>query len=142
MNKILEARISEGMEEGQKGEKFTLIDPASFPEKPVSPPRGLILLAGFILSLGMGLGSVALTEHLDHSVRTSDELARLTGLQVLGFIGPIATAEDITRARRKQKLIWVIAGGALIIGLGLCHFWYMDLRVLTTRLLCLVNNYA
>ena len=35
MNKIMEARISEGMEEHQKGEKFTLIDPASYPEKPV-----------------------------------------------------------------------------------------------------------
>ena len=55
MNKILEARIAEGMEEHQKGEKFTLIDPASFPEKPVSPNRLLILLAGVFCSLGQGL---------------------------------------------------------------------------------------
>jgi protein tyrosine kinase modulator len=73
MNKILEARISEGMEEGQKGEKFTLIDPASFPEKPVSPKRWLIFLAGVIMSLGAGFGTVAVAEHLDHSVKTSDE---------------------------------------------------------------------
>ena len=86
MNKILEARISEGMEEGQKGEKFTLIDPASFPEKPVSPKRWLIFLAGVIMSLGAGFGTVALAEHLDHSVKSSDELARLTGLPVLGSI--------------------------------------------------------
>ena len=86
MNKILEARISEGMEEHQKGEKFTLIDPASFPEKPVSPKRWLILVAGVILSLGAGFGTVALAEHLDHSVKTSDELARLTGLPILGSI--------------------------------------------------------
>ena len=86
MNKILEARISEGMEENQKGEKFTLIDPASFPEKPVSPKRWLIFLAGFIMSLGAGFGTVALAEHLDHSVKSSDELARLTGLPILGSI--------------------------------------------------------
>ena len=91
MNKILEARISEGMEEGQKGEKFTLIDPASFPEKPVSPKRWLIFLAGVIMSLGVGFGTVALAEHLDHSVKNSDELARLTGLPVLGSIMRIQT---------------------------------------------------
>ena len=91
MNKILEARISEGMEEHQKGEKFTLIDPASFPEKPVSPKRWLIFLAGVIMSLGAGFGTVALAEHLDHSVKSSDELARLTGLPVLGSIIRIQT---------------------------------------------------
>lgn len=142
MNKILEARISEGMEEGQKGEKFTLIDPASFPEKPVSPKRWLILLAGVILSLGVGLGTVALTEHLDHSVKNSDELARLTGLPVLGSIMRIQTGEDIIRARRKRKLIWVVTGFGLIVGLALLHFFYMDLWVLTARLLRLADKYT
>jgi len=142
MNKILEARISEGMEEGQKGEKFTLIDPASFPEKPVSPKRLLILLAGVILSLGVGFGAVALTEHLDHSVKSSDELARLTGLPVLGSIIRIQTSEDITRVRRKRKLIWAVTGFTLIMGLALFHFFYMDLWVFTARLLRLVDKYT
>ena len=142
MNKILESRISEGMEEHQKGEKFTLIDPASFPEKPVSPKRWLIFLAGVIMSLGAGFGTVALAEHLDHSVKSSDDLARLTGLPVLGSIIRIQTREDITRARRKRKLIWAVIGLSLIMGLALFHFFYMDLWVLTARLLRLVDKYT
>jgi succinoglycan biosynthesis transport protein ExoP len=142
MNKILEARISEGMEEGQKGEKFTLIDPASFPEKPVSPKRRLIFLAGLIMSFGAGIGTVALAEALDHSVKNSDDLARLTGLPVLGSILRIETTEDITRARRKQRLIWAVTGFCLIMGLALFHFFYMDLWVLTARLLRLVDKYT
>lgn len=142
MNKILEARISEGMEEGQKGEKFTLIDPASFPEKPVSPKRWLIFLAGVIMSLGAGFGTVALAEHLDHSVRNSDELARLTGLPVLGSIIRIQTSEDITWGRQKRILIWAVTGFSLIMGLALFHFFYMDLWVLTARLLRLVGKYT
>jgi succinoglycan biosynthesis transport protein ExoP len=142
MNKILESRIAEGMEEHQKGEKFTLIDPASFPEKPVSPNRGLILLAGVIMSLGAGFGTVALAEHLDHSVKSSDELARLTGLPVLGSIIRIQTQEDILMERRKRKLIWVAAGFSLVIGLALFHFFYMDLWVLTARLLRLADKYT
>ena len=142
MNKILEARISEGMEEHQKGEKFTLIDPASFPEKPVSPKRWLIFLAGVIMSLGAGFGTVALAEHLDHSVKTSDELARLTGLPVLGSIIRIETSEDVTRARQKRKLIWAVTGFSLIMGLALFHFFYMDLWVLTAKLLRLADKYS
>jgi polysaccharide biosynthesis transport protein len=142
MNKILEARISEGMEEHQKGEKFTLIDPASYPEKPVSPKRWLILLAGFILSLGAGFSTVAFAEHLDHSVKNNDELARLTGLPVLGSIIRIQTREDIARAKRKRRLIWAASGISLIMGLVLFHFFYMDLWVLTARLLRLADKYT
>ena len=116
MNKILESRISEGMEEHQKGEKFTLIDPASYPGKPVSPNRLLIRLAGLVLSLGVGVGSVALAEHLDHSVKSSDELVRLTGLPVLGSIIRIRTKEDIARTQQKRKVILTVTGVALVIG--------------------------
>jgi succinoglycan biosynthesis transport protein ExoP len=142
MNKILEARIAEGMEEHQKGEKFTLIDPASYPETPVSPKRWLIMLAGVIMSLGTGFGTVALVEHLDHSVKSSDELARLTGLPVLGSIIRIQTAEDISQARRKRRLIWAVTGVSLIMGLALFHFFYLDLWVLTAKLLRLADKYT
>ena len=116
MNKIMEARISEGMEEHQKGEKFTLIDPASYPEKPVSPKRLLIILAGFILSLGSGLGTVALAEQLDHSVKSADELSSLTGLPVLGTIARIQTREDVIQSRRKRRLIWAVTGTCFDFG--------------------------
>jgi succinoglycan biosynthesis transport protein ExoP len=141
MNKILEARISEGMEEHQKGEKFTLIDPASFPEKPVSPNRLAILLGGVAASLAVGFGCVALVEHLDRSVKNSDDLVRLTGLPVLGSIIRIQIKEDIFRARRKRKLIWMVSCFSLIIGLVLFHFLYMDLWILAARLLRLADKY-
>ncbi len=142
MNKILEARIAQGMEKHQKGEKFTLIDPASFPENPVSPERWLIILAGVILSLGAGFGSVALAEHLDHSVKSRDELAQLTGLPVLGTIVRIQTREDITQARRKRLLIWGVTGFSLLMGLALFHFFYLDLWVVTAKLLRLADRYT
>jgi polysaccharide biosynthesis transport protein len=141
-NKIMEARIAEGMEEHQKGEKFTIVDPASFPEKPVSPKRWLIVLAGLIMSLGAGVGTVALADHLDHSVKSGDEVARLTGLPVLGTIARIRTTEDIANARRRRKLIWAVTGFSLITGLLLFHFLYMDLWVLTARLMRLARKYS
>jgi uncharacterized protein involved in exopolysaccharide biosynthesis len=141
MNKILEARISEGMEEHQKGEKFTLIDPANYPEKPVSPKRWLIILAGFILSLGSGLAAVALAEQMDHSLESPLELTSLTGLPVLGTIIRIVTKEDLIQARRRRRFVWATTGISLLLGLTLFHLLYMDLWVLTARLLRLMNKY-
>jgi hypothetical protein len=39
-------------------------------------------------------------------------------------------------------LIWAVTGFALIMGLALFHFFYMDLWVLTARLLRLVDKYT
>jgi succinoglycan biosynthesis transport protein ExoP len=134
MNKILEARIAEGMEESQKAEKFTIIDPASYPEQPVSPQRGLIFLAGLILSLGAGLGMVALTENLDHSVKSADELAWLTGLPVLGTITRIVTPEDVARKKQRRRVVWSLIGLSLLAGLIIFHFFIMDLWILAAKL--------
>jgi uncharacterized protein involved in exopolysaccharide biosynthesis len=134
MNKILEARIAEGMEESQKAEKFTIIDPAILPENPVSPKRGLIFLAGFLLSMGAGLGMVALTENLDHSVKSADELAWLTGLPVLGSIARIMTPEDVARTKHRKWVIWSLTGLFLLAGLIIFHFFLMDLWIFVAKL--------
>jgi succinoglycan biosynthesis transport protein ExoP len=141
MNKIMEARIAEGMEESQKGEKFTIIDPASYPEKPVAPKRGLIALAGMILGLGAGLGMVALAENLDHSVKNADELAWLTGLPVLARIARIVTPEDIARQKHRRHMIWSIIGLSIVVGLILFHFFVVDLWVLYARMERFVGKY-
>jgi hypothetical protein len=133
LNKIMEARIAEGMEESQKAEKFTIIDPASFPEKPVAPKRGLIALAGLILGLGAGLGMVALAENLDHTVKSTDELAWLTGLPVLGRIVRIITPEDIARQKHRRHLIWSVTGASIFAGILIFHFFVMDLWILYAR---------
>jgi succinoglycan biosynthesis transport protein ExoP len=142
MNKILEARIAEGMEESQKAEKFTIIDPASFPEKPVAPKRGLIALAGLILGLGAGLGMVALTENLDSTVKSTDELAWLTGLPVLGQVARIVTTEDVARQKQRRRLIWSIIGIAIVVGILIFHFFIMDLWILFARGSRFVGKYS
>jgi polysaccharide biosynthesis transport protein len=99
-------------------------------------------LAGVIMSFGAGFGTVALAEHLDHSVKNSDDLTRLTGLPVLGSIIRIQTSEDVILTRRKRKMIWVVAGLSLFMGLALFHFFYMDLWILTAKLLRLADKYT
>src|SRR5262249_49297596 len=56
-SRLLEAKVSEGLEVQRKGERFSLIDPPSLPEKPDKPNRPAIVLLGFILALAAGIGS-------------------------------------------------------------------------------------
>ena len=92
MKKVLEAKVSQGLEKEQMGERFTLIDAARFPELPVYPNIPLVLLIGLFLGIGAGVGTAAVRDSSDDSVRTSEELTELSGLPVLGGIPGMKSA--------------------------------------------------
>ena len=142
MNKLLEARIGEGMEESQKAEKFTLIDPASYPEKPESPNRLLIMAAGVLLGLAAGIGTVLVSDQLDHSVKDADDLGWISDLPVLGSISKMTNPEHDLGLKRRR---WIIAAATcftLFVVLVLVHFFYRDLWVLMAQLMRLFNKYT
>ena len=97
--RVMEARVSQGLERQQMGERFTLIDPARLPEKPVSPNVPAILLIGAFLGIAGGVGNISLKEFGDQSVRTPVALAAATGYPVLGSVPLLVTDEDRQRAR-------------------------------------------
>ena len=142
MNKLLEARIGEGMEESQKAEKFTLIDPASYPEKPVSPPRLVIALVGLFLGLASGVGTVLLADQVDHSLKDADEISWLTDLPVLGTISRIQTSGDALGLKRRRRMIAAASCFSILLVLVLVHFLYKDLWVLMAQLMRLINKYT
>ena len=134
MRKFMEARVAHGLEKEQKGERFTLIDPPRYPEKPHKPNRPAILLIGFVLSIGGAVGIAALREHSDRSVRSADMLVRATSFPVLATIPEIVTAGDT--ARRKVVRIGLAAGVVLTIVVAILafHFFVMDLDIFWAKL--------
>src|SRR4030095_13656342 len=72
--KQMQADIGQELEKDRKGERFSLIDPPQLPEQPNSPNRPVILLLGLVLSMGGGVGSAAVAETLDRSVRRCEAL--------------------------------------------------------------------
>jgi uncharacterized protein involved in exopolysaccharide biosynthesis len=130
MNKLMEAKVAQGMEESQRGERFTIVDPAQLPEKPHKPNRVAILLIGLVLATGSGVGLAAVKENLDHSVKTREDLLRLTGARVLSTIPYLETQEE-RRARRRKRVLWVVVLIAAAAGiLVLVHLLVMPLDIL------------
>jgi polysaccharide biosynthesis transport protein len=133
--KYMESKVSHALEKEQKGERFTIIDAARLPEKPVSPNIPAILLIALVFGLGAGVGTAALREFFDRSVRTSDDLARATGYPVLAAIPEIVTMKEIMRRRNLRKMLLAGTTAGIVGGLLVFHFLFMDINVFWARLL-------
>jgi polysaccharide chain length determinant protein (PEP-CTERM system associated) len=134
MKKHMETKVASGMEKGQLGERFTLIDPARMPERPVRPNIPAILLIGLFLGVGSGVGAASLREHSDQSVRSGEALTKATGFPVLASIPVIFNQEDLSRIKRK-RVAWIASIAVLIlVGVVVFHFFIMDLDVLWAKL--------
>ena len=134
MSKLMEAKVSQGMEESQQAERFTIIDPALTPERPAKPNRLAIVLIGFVLALGFGVGLAAVRESLNTSVKNTDELIRSTGLPVLGNIPLLKTAEDLRKQQRRRIMMIVIALMIVVAALLLINYFVMPLDILWIKL--------
>jgi succinoglycan biosynthesis transport protein ExoP len=135
MRKHMEARVAHGLEKEQKGERFTLIEPPRLPEKPFKPNRLAIMLIGFVLGVGAGIGLAALREFSDDTVRDGDSLAAATRFPVLAGIPQIMSAKDVARNRLKL-LAWAgSVAGVVALGLVVFHFLVMDLNIFWAKLM-------
>jgi polysaccharide chain length determinant protein (PEP-CTERM system associated) len=133
--KSMEARTASGLEKGQMGERFTLIDAARLPEKPVFPNIPAILLIGLVLGMGAGVGSAALKEFSDQSVRSAGALSSALGLPVLAVIPDIVTKEDTVEDKQQRKQILIGVAVVVVVAILIFHFFVMDLDILWAKMM-------
>ena len=134
MSKLMTARISQGMEETQRGERFTIIEAAGLPQKPYKPNRKAITLIAFVLALGAGVGMAAILETLDTSIKTANQLNRFTRAPVLSVISMMESPEE-KRSRRKKWIILILATiSTLVLALFIIHQFVMPLEILWLKI--------
>jgi polysaccharide biosynthesis transport protein len=135
MRKHMESKVSQGLEEEQKGERFTIIDPARLPEIPYKPNRPAIILIGLVLGIGAGIGIGSFKEFTDTSVRDAGMLSQATSYPVLASIPVIVLASEI----HKKRNIWIWTGVGLLIfvvcGLVIFNYFIMDLDIFWVKVL-------
>lgn len=134
-SKYLEAKLSQTLEEEQKAEKFTLLEPARLPEKPIKPARKKIFFIGIAISIVFSFGLGMVVEMMDTTIRGHKTLENITGLEPLVIIPYVENEEDIIK-RRKTKIQFI----CLLIFLFFCsilaiHFMFMPLDLLFDKYL-------
>lgn len=96
---LLKAQNSARLVQEQKGERLSIVDAPVLPDKPISPNRPLLILAGIAAGLGAGLVLALLVELLLRPVRGVESIEGL-GLEPLGVV---PTFKMVSRGKRKRK---------------------------------------
>jgi uncharacterized protein involved in exopolysaccharide biosynthesis len=128
--KQMSAKLAENLEDEQKGERFTLIDPPLVPEEPESPNRLLLLAVGLVLALAGALLTTVVLEQRDQSVRNRADLEHLLSVAPLAVLPQMTTQAEIIQHRRRQRIVLAGAFGSLLLVLALTHIFYRPLDVL------------
>jgi polysaccharide chain length determinant protein (PEP-CTERM system associated) len=114
LSKKLKANISESLEEGQKGERFQVVEPADLPTRPSKPDRlkaiGLALLASLVIGVGGSFG----LEVLDPTLRGSREFKSFFDIPILACLPVIQ--DDRLKRRGAVRRAAVVGGLVSLLG--------------------------
>ena len=82
LQRLKEAGVSAGL----NASNIRIVDPGTVPYKPIAPNYPLNLGLASFLGLGLGVSIAFLKEHLDQTIRYSEDVTHYLGVPVLGFI--------------------------------------------------------
>jgi polysaccharide biosynthesis transport protein len=82
LQRLKEAGVSAGL----NASNIRIVDPGIVPYKPIAPNYPLNLGLATFLGLGLGVSIAFLKEHLDQTIRYSEDVNQYLGIPVLGFI--------------------------------------------------------
>jgi len=115
-DKIFAADMATEMERHQKSERFTVLDPAQTPEKPVSPDRplfaGLGSFGGLLLSFGFWLFCDIRKNKLLGEWELPD------GAVVLGRVPYLAATQRVGSGRFFQRPLVTASVAVIVVGIG------------------------
>ena len=108
-----EALLGESMETQHRGEMFRIVEPALPPDTPTAPRTGRLALLGLMAALGVAAVVVMVTEQVDSSFHSLDDLRAHVGVPVVAAAIPhIPTPSDARQRRRRGQLY---AAGAVVV---------------------------
>ena len=95
LQRLETAKLSETLEQSEKGPKFRILEPARLPLEPVKPRVPLVILGGLVVGLILGISVVYLLDLSNTSIRNLDEARIILDFPIFGSIPPINPEELI-----------------------------------------------
>lgn len=118
------ARMGDRIEATSRGQRITVIDPATEPSAPAEPNRKLIVAAGFAAGGVLTAAMFFLLDVLNRTVRRPAELVTSLGITPFGTIPYMSTRAEEARRRRLVRtaitagVIGLLVLALLILSLG------------------------
>jgi len=107
------AQISEAVQSTNLGLRINIIEEPEKPLAPVKPNKIKLILLALMFAGAFGLGAIVVTEYLDDSFRSIEEVERVLKLPVLGTVPKMASGFEWERKRKGKVLLFWIIGVAL-----------------------------
>jgi len=111
---LLDSTFNIGMaadlEQKEKAERFTVLDSAQVPQKPVKPRRKLMMVLSGLVALGLSVFGAFVKDTMNPAVKTEMELKSLlpVGIRILGQIPRIQITSDVRRQRLSAVFAFVV----------------------------------
>jgi polysaccharide chain length determinant protein (PEP-CTERM system associated) len=106
--------LAEKLEEQKIGEQFKILDEAKIPERPVSPNRPRLALAGAFCGLFLAVAVVGLREYTNASLRTEEDVVACIGLPVIAVI-PVLTDRAALSGGRVKRVLGALTGSTTAV---------------------------
>lgn len=130
-----QAQVSEQIELSARGQRITVIEQASVPNRPSSPNRPAVAMGGVAAGVGAMAALFVLLELLNRTIRRPVELTSALGVTPLATIPYMETRRHfwVRRSLKLTVLIAVII--AVPVGLWAVDTYYRPLDLIYSRLL-------
>jgi succinoglycan biosynthesis transport protein ExoP len=107
------AQINEAMQSTNLGVRISVIEKAERPISPVKPDQLKVIVIAAMFGLICGLGAILVTEYMDDSFRTVDEVQRVLKIPVLGTI-PKTVSHFAWEKKRRGRMIMLWTAGLIL----------------------------
>jgi len=123
LQRLETAKITQRLQASDEGTRYTIIEDARVPSKPVRPNKMMISFIGLIFGLGVGITLIFTMEFLDKSFLDVHEASAFLNVPLLGAISKINTDESIQEHQYAQAnlMFWLVAAGVLMISLTIMY---------------------
>jgi uncharacterized protein involved in exopolysaccharide biosynthesis len=124
-DKAADAKVAESMEQQNKGETFSVIEPPDLPVIPIKPNRKLLLAAGAFVSFMMAVGLMLAIEMLDSRIYSGNVLESAFGE------GPLVALPYIVNPREtRNRRLRIAVGAAAVVAVASGGLFYVNANMM------------
>jgi polysaccharide chain length determinant protein (PEP-CTERM system associated) len=117
LDRLQRARLSEDAD-ATGIVRFEVVDPPAAGVLPIGPPRGLMIVAALIVSLGLGAALTVLLHLLNPVFVSARQLHQVTGLPVVGIVSATYLNDNYRAGVRRRAMGYAATAAALVMTTG------------------------
>lgn len=135
VTRLSQARMGERIELSAKGERITVLEPATVPTSPSGPNRPAIMAMGVGGGMALAGGLFVLLELLNTTIRRPADITRALNITPLATVPRFETLADRRRRRTMQLATLVVIIIAVPTSLWAVDTYYMPLDLLFEKVI-------